>query len=298
MQKVSRTFSGVGAILCVALSLCHSSCIFLDSNLPPKKYPDSLTLDGYGVLRYEQTLLDDIPLFFAVKSGSDIIALSETSVYVIEASENRIKKSVKLQFDENESVFYSTDLICPPGKYVVVSRFFDGKESSYRLHSIDSGTLDTEKRDITGYISNKYNEKIGYIRSLSETSKHTYVLKAWEGSTYNDLYYETADFKEWIKIEKEEGIDKGVTLSDHLTENGITYFIDDRSAVYSDTYLCASRDNGLTWSEASLGTNYGRSILVDGDTVWIACFGYHEQVFIVSSNMIGGGLHKMRWSYQ
>ena len=278
-------------LLLLFLSLDFLSCNIFVDDLPPKKYPESLTLDGYGVLTYERTILDDIPLFCAVKSGSDIVALSETAVYVIDAPENRIKKTVKLEFGRNESVFYPVEVICQFGKYLVVSqvpRGGEGDDDCLWFHIIDSITLASEKINITQYLFNMYSEKIEYIRYIHKSDRNTFVLAAWEDSTYTDLYYETSDFIEWTKIEKDEVVEKAVMLHDKPTENGITYFIDDRSALYSDTYLCASGTMALA------GTRRLLEPITDEAYCWMVIRS-GLRVLVIMSRFCSKFKHDRRW---
>lgn len=285
-------------IIFVFVLLSFLSCDLLFDNMPKKKYPETLKIEGYGALRYERTILDDVSLFWAAKSGSDIIALSEKSLIIIDALNNKIKKSINLRFDKDETVWHYIDVSIKFGKYMIVSNFYDDDTLNFNLNIIDSETLKVVRVNLTKQLFAKYRETISYIFEISESTRNTIVLKAKEETTEKTLYYETVDFLEWNKVEENEVVTNEVIDTSKAVDNGLTYYIDDRSSDYSDTYLCASRDDGLSWSESSLGTNYGRSLIVEGDTVWVACYGYHEQLFVFKSDMIGGGLHKLKWSYQ
>jgi len=244
---------------------------------------------------YEQTFLDDIPLFYAVKDAAHLLALADEDIYILDLS-GKVNSKIKLGLTELEHlVDYKFTILS--GKLLFISYSYADENYFYTLHSVDLNTHKITKTDFSDYVQKNCNLNDIYLSDFWVSARDSIIIEVCEGD-FPFYYFESTDLVEWNNIAITDIPDELYPENNIAAAAGIQYRIDDRSSSCSDTYLCVSQDEGVNWSEMSLGTNYGRSIIVDNDTVWVACYGYHEQVFILSSNMIGGGLHQFRWSYE
>jgi hypothetical protein len=111
------------------------------------------------------------------------------------------------------------------------------------------------------------------------------------------LRYTTADFENYSVITEEEywSIDLPGYYSD---SNGRLYYTKDYSSSHTETYLYVSIDNGSTWHNGNMGTNYANRVIVVDDTVYVSCHRYYEVIGFFPTGSTGGGLHIFQWKYE
>lgn len=243
-------------------------------------YPEDITIEGYGTLKFDETISDnnsiselfisDQKLWFASSKefGGD------TSIQ----SYDLVTNSIQIYITEN-IIDFGPKLL---GEYVIFISVPLSPSEASKLKLINNAT---------GEI---------VVRNLPETDRvntNIYNNSIYIKYSYSDTYYKSDDHgSTWTSITIEEFESSNIQKNNiYVDSSGIQYRIIDESYNSTKTFLEVST-NGTDWHRSNLGTNYGRDIVVFNEKVYISCNWYYDSYFAMFPGpYTGGGLHVFKW---
>jgi hypothetical protein len=271
------------------ISLIFASCPLLFKD-PEKIYPNDIDIPGYGKLVYTKTLFDGKDIKDAVINGNIVWSLDYFSGKVYRYNTQTRQTSTFDIEKQNSATGESAYTMClyrlielNDDLYIFVKNNTDNKNYTAKINKTGKSLSYTKMPDLFDGLS--FGD--GYLYNNTVYFRMT-------DNNFDALPYRTSDFVNYTPVTSDE-FRLHASAATYTDSTNRQYKIIDHSVSRTETYLSVSVDNGITWFNVDMGTNFANRVLVVDDTVYVSCHKYYEVIGFIPTGSAGGGLHVFSW---